>query len=132
MAKTIEETTGALRAFTSNLFSKIKELTGSEPTHYPSNGWYKFTDETIFLFARIHGDSTKAVNCFPNSVELQAQWDDSWEDQAGVRMSSNALWGSPAAEACFAAQPDVLNNAIMFVETALDLHRRKRQKGITP
>jgi hypothetical protein len=126
MAK-IEDTTGAVHDFAERLFNRIRQLTGSEPSFYSTNGWYKCTDEVIFLFARINGDPTRAKGRPPNSIELQALWDDGWERQEEVSKNPKALWGNTAgAEACFPAKPDMLEKAIKFVETAFDLHRRRR------
>jgi len=129
MGKRLEETTGALHAFVDGLFSRIRQLTGVEPLFYRSNGWYKCTDEGIFWFARINGDPTRAKGCPPNSVTLQAFWEDFWEAEEGVSKNPKALWGNtPAAEACFPAQPGTFDEAIKFVETALNLHRQRRKK----
>ncbi len=129
MAKTIEETTGPLRQFVAALFTHIKELTGTDPFFYRHNGWYKFTDETVFLFARINGDQTRAKDCVPNSVKLQAFWDDAWESEDGIKENPKAFWGNQsAAEVCLPAQPSGLERAIKFVDTASRLHRQKQKK----
>jgi len=127
MGKKLDETTGALHDFAHRVFQRATQLTGSEPVFY-SNGWYKFTDQTTFLFCRLNGDPTKA-KVPPNSVELQAFWNEEWKGHEGVQENPKAFWGNTsAAEVCFLAQPEFIEKAIAFIDAALEFHRR-RKKG---